>query len=99
MIPKLEHEIAEADAVSADGDEAGKKASVLSDAVTADDVAEVVGRVTGIPASTLMAGEKQQLLHMEVGVVLLQIQGRVAVVLVAVAIGFVLKSSFTSPFL
>uniref|UniRef100_K3W6H8 Clp R domain-containing protein n=1 Tax=Globisporangium ultimum (strain ATCC 200006 / CBS 805.95 / DAOM BR144) TaxID=431595 RepID=K3W6H8_GLOUD len=74
IIPKLELLVAEeekekeASASGAAGpidDEHKKVKSILSDAVTADHVAEVVAQATGIPASTLMAGEKQRLLKME----------------------------------
>lgn len=64
IIPQLEREVAAEDGDS-EGDVAAKKKSVLGDAVTADHVAEVVAQATGIPASTLMAGEKQRLLQME----------------------------------
>lgn len=39
--------------------------SVLGDAVSADHVAQVVAQATGIPASTLLSGEKQRLLEMD----------------------------------
>ncbi|KAL8771107.1 MAG: hypothetical protein Q9209_003278, partial [Squamulea sp. 1 TL-2023] len=38
---------------------------VTSDAVTADDIANVVARTTGIPVSKLMSGEVEKLIHME----------------------------------
>ena len=43
-------------------DEAG---SLLTEEVTEEDVAEVVGRWTGIPVSRLMEGEVEKLVHME----------------------------------
>ncbi|DAZ93613.1 TPA: hypothetical protein N0F65_003663 [Lagenidium giganteum] len=63
IIPRLESSIAEDEREANAVEE--KKKSVLGDAVTADHVAEVVAQATGIPASTLMAGEKQRLLKME----------------------------------
>jgi ATP-dependent Clp protease ATP-binding subunit ClpB len=39
--------------------------SLLHDSVTADDIAAVVSRTTGIPVSKLMRGESEKLIHME----------------------------------
>lgn len=39
--------------------------SLLHDSVTADDIAGVVARTTGIPVNKLMAGEVEKLVHME----------------------------------
>ena len=39
--------------------------SLLHDFVTADDIANVVSRTTGIPVTKLMAGEVEKLIHME----------------------------------
>ncbi|KAF1995854.1 P-loop containing nucleoside triphosphate hydrolase protein [Amniculicola lignicola CBS 123094] len=39
--------------------------SLLHDSVTADDIAGVVARTTGIPVSKLMRGESEKLIHME----------------------------------
>ncbi|KAF2276082.1 P-loop containing nucleoside triphosphate hydrolase protein [Westerdykella ornata] len=39
--------------------------SLIHDAVTADDIAAVVSRTTGIPVSKLMRGESEKLIHME----------------------------------
>lgn len=39
--------------------------SLLHDSVTADDIASVVSRTTGIPVSKLMRGESEKLIHME----------------------------------
>lgn len=70
IIPKLELQIAQDELVATElgasslQDKPLKK-TVWSDAVSADHVAEVVAQATGIPASTLMAGEKQRLLKME----------------------------------
>ncbi|KAK9358671.1 P-loop containing nucleoside triphosphate hydrolase protein [Lipomyces starkeyi] len=40
-------------------------ASLLHDAVTSDDIARVVSRMTGIPTQSLMRGERDRLLYME----------------------------------
>jgi ATP-dependent Clp protease ATP-binding subunit ClpB len=42
-----------------------KDGAMLKEEVDAEDVAEVVGKWTGIPVSRLLEGEKQKLLHME----------------------------------
>ena len=39
--------------------------SLLHDSVTADDIAAVVAKSTGIPVSKLMRGESERLIHME----------------------------------
>ncbi|KAF2657503.1 P-loop containing nucleoside triphosphate hydrolase protein [Lophiostoma macrostomum CBS 122681] len=39
--------------------------SLLHDSVTADDIATVVSRTTGIPVTKLMRGESEKLIHME----------------------------------
>jgi ATP-dependent Clp protease ATP-binding subunit ClpB len=39
--------------------------SLLHDSVTADDIASVVSRATGIPVTKLMSGEIEKLVHME----------------------------------
>ncbi|KAK1819765.1 chaperone ATPase hsp78 [Friedmanniomyces endolithicus] len=39
--------------------------SLIHDSVTADDIASVVAKATGIPVTKLMAGEIQKLVHME----------------------------------
>ncbi|KAI1937129.1 chaperone ATPase hsp78 [Ophidiomyces ophidiicola] len=39
--------------------------SLIHDSVTADDIAGVVSRTTGIPVNKLMAGEVEKLIHME----------------------------------
>ncbi|GMF29039.1 unnamed protein product [Phytophthora lilii] len=66
VIPKLEAEVAHDELEEEETKKAAKKSrTALGDAVTADHVAEVVAQTTGIPASTLMEGEKQRLLKME----------------------------------
>ncbi|MCJ1357426.1 MAG: chaperone ATPase hsp78 [Icmadophila ericetorum] len=39
--------------------------TLIHDSVTADDIANVISRTTGIPVSKLMAGEVEKLVHME----------------------------------
>ncbi|KAG1684890.1 hypothetical protein DVH05_010184 [Phytophthora capsici] len=64
-IPKLEAAVAHEEQEEEETKRAGKSRTSLGDAVTADHVAEVVAQTTGIPAATLMEGEKQRLLKME----------------------------------
>lgn len=61
-IPKLEAQLPKDGAVSSDG-KAGE--TLIHDSVTADDIANVVSRTTGIPVNKLMAGEVEKLVHME----------------------------------
>ena len=44
---------------------AGTAETLIHDSVTADDIASVVSRTTGIPVNKLMAGEVERLVHME----------------------------------
>lgn len=61
VIPSLEQKLPNEgeSATGADG------RSLLHDAVTADDIAGVVSRTTGIPVNKLMAGEVEKLINME----------------------------------
>lgn len=43
----------------------GPKQTLIHDSVTADDIASVVAKSTGIPVTKLMAGEIEKLVHME----------------------------------
>lgn len=69
-IPELEQRVAEDDAEvregpgaeGADGEGAG---TLISEAVTANSISEVVSRSTGIPVQKMMRSEKQKLLDME----------------------------------
>lgn len=45
--------------------EGDKSSMLVPDAVTVEDVANVVARITGIPVSKLVMGEKDKLLHLE----------------------------------
>ncbi len=62
-IPELEKQIEAA--AEAEHDGAAHEAKFLKDVVDAEDVAEVVGKWTGIPVSRLMEGEIEKLVHME----------------------------------
>jgi ATP-dependent Clp protease ATP-binding subunit ClpB len=64
-IPALEKELAAAAEAEHDAAETGAHPRFLKDVVDAEDVAEVVGKWTGIPVSRLMEGEIEKLVHME----------------------------------
>ncbi|MBS0502281.1 MAG: ATP-dependent chaperone ClpB [Proteobacteria bacterium] len=57
VIPGLEKQLAEAQSASA--------GAMLREEVTADDIAGVVSRWTGIPVDRMLEGEREKLLHME----------------------------------
>ncbi|HEX8402142.1 MAG TPA: ATP-dependent chaperone ClpB [Allosphingosinicella sp.] len=56
-IPQLERQIAEAEAIGA--------GAMLREEVTAEDIAGIVSRWTGIPVDRMLAGEREKLLRME----------------------------------
>ncbi|ATZ25878.1 Chaperone protein ClpB [Streptomyces lavendulae subsp. lavendulae] len=60
-IPTLERELAEATEAEAEA----SKGTMVKDEVGPDDIADVVGAWTGIPAGRLLEGETQKLLRME----------------------------------
>jgi ATP-dependent Clp protease ATP-binding subunit ClpB len=60
-IPELERKLAEAQSKGP----SDEPAVYLTDRVTADEIAEVVAKWTGIPVSRLLEGEMQKLIHME----------------------------------
>jgi len=62
VIPNLETELAQQDARLA---ELQKTQKMLKEEVDEEDVAEVVGKWTGIPVTRLMEGEIEKLIHME----------------------------------
>ncbi|WP_321501272.1 ATP-dependent chaperone ClpB [Breoghania sp.] len=62
IIPRLEKQIAEVEAT--EGAEQPNEAMV-QEAVTADNIAQVVSRWTGIPVDKMLEGEKDKLLRME----------------------------------
>jgi ATP-dependent Clp protease ATP-binding subunit ClpB len=57
-IPALEKKLKELEA-------AEEKSAMVEEAVTADHVAQVVSRWTGVPVDRMLEGEKEKLLHME----------------------------------
>lgn len=57
LIPKLEEKLAKADAAE-DGD-------MVDESVTAEHVAQVISRWTGIPVDKMLEGEREKLLRME----------------------------------
>ncbi|MGI9644936.1 MAG: ATP-dependent chaperone ClpB [Ilumatobacteraceae bacterium] len=61
-IPELERRIAEA---TSHLDELQEKDAMLKEEVDAEDIAEVVGRQTGIPVAKLMESETSKLVHLE----------------------------------
>ena len=61
-IPELEQRLAAAEDVAED---AVEPAVYLSEKVDVDEIAEVVGKWTGIPVTRLMEGEVEKLIHME----------------------------------
>jgi ATP-dependent Clp protease ATP-binding subunit ClpB len=63
-IPELEKRLADAESAEA-AVESGNAPRFLKNLVDAEDVAEVVGKWTGIPVSRLMEGEIEKLVHME----------------------------------
>ncbi|KZM22805.1 Non-chaperonin molecular chaperone ATPase [Ascochyta rabiei] len=60
-IPELEQKLPKDDEMAA----GGRPDSLLHDSVTAEDIASVVSRSTGIPLSKLNAGDMEKLVHME----------------------------------
>ncbi len=63
-IPGLEKQLEAAESAEAEA-EGGAGPKFLKEIVDAEDVAEVVGKWTGIPVSRLMEGEIEKLVHME----------------------------------
>ncbi|TKA64559.1 Heat shock protein 78, mitochondrial [Cryomyces minteri] len=62
-IPNLQKRLPGEGAESSGGGKTGD--TLIHDAVTADDIANVVSRSTGIPITKLMAGDVEKLIHME----------------------------------
>jgi ATP-dependent Clp protease ATP-binding subunit ClpB len=62
-IPELERQVAEYE--SQERERGGEAPVFLKEEVDADDIAEVVGRWTGIPVSRLLEGESEKLVQME----------------------------------
>jgi ATP-dependent Clp protease ATP-binding subunit ClpB len=63
VIPELEKKVAEQS--ESTQQQSGAQPVFLKEEVDADDIAEVVGRWTGIPVSRLLEGEMEKLVHME----------------------------------
>ena len=61
-IPELEKQLTQVAEAEADGD---REHALLRTRVTADEIAEVVARWTGIPVSKMLEGEQHKLLRME----------------------------------
>ncbi|AEO53398.1 hypothetical protein MYCTH_2294664 [Thermothelomyces thermophilus ATCC 42464] len=59
VIPNLEKKLPK------DGERPADEGALIHDSVTADDIANVVSRVTGIPVSKLTSGHTERLIHME----------------------------------
>lgn len=59
VIPSLEAKLPQ------EGADLETKDALIHDSVTADDIATVVSRTTGIPVNKLMSGEVEKLIHME----------------------------------
>jgi ATP-dependent Clp protease ATP-binding subunit ClpB len=64
-IPELERKVAEYESEERERDGAAAAPVFLKEEVDADDIAEVVGRWTGIPVSRLLEGESEKLVQME----------------------------------
>ncbi len=64
-IPALERSLAEAGASAEAGAAGGRGGAMVKEEVGPDDIAEVVGAWTGIPAGRLLEGETGKLLRME----------------------------------
>ncbi len=58
MIPDLEKKLADTESAEAKG-------ALIEEAVTANDIAQVVSRWTGVPVDKMLEGEREKLLHME----------------------------------
>ncbi|KAG6363560.1 hypothetical protein INS49_008661 [Diaporthe citri] len=59
VIPSLEQKLPK------EGEQAKTDGTLIHDSVTADDIAQVVARITGIPVSKLTSGHIEKLVHME----------------------------------
>ena len=58
-IPEMEKKLAEMEAAE------GNRGAVVEEAVTADHIAQIVSRWTGVPVERMLAGEREKLLGME----------------------------------
>jgi ATP-dependent Clp protease ATP-binding subunit ClpB len=64
-IPRLEHELAALESHVEDVKKSKSQNKMLSDSVTAESIAHIVARHTGIPVSRITGDEGKKLLHME----------------------------------
>jgi ATP-dependent Clp protease ATP-binding subunit ClpB len=64
-MPQLEAQLGKADAVATSAEKGAAKPKLLRTQVGAEEIAEVVSRMTGIPVSKMMQGERDKLLFME----------------------------------
>lgn len=64
IIPKLEVQMAKIEAEEEDG-KTEQKQRMLSDSVSAEAIATIIARHTGIPVSRITGSESRKLLHME----------------------------------
>lgn len=62
IIPQIEKELKE---VEAEHQEDESQARLTQESVTEEDIARVVGRITGIPVNKIVAGEREKLLQLE----------------------------------
>ena len=62
-IPALEHELKELEDQNKANAESTQR--LVQESVTSEEIARVVGRLTGIPVTKLMEGEREKLLHLE----------------------------------
>ena len=62
-IPALEHELKELEEQNKANAESTQR--LVQESVTSEEIARVVGRLTGIPVTKLMEGEREKLLHLE----------------------------------
>ncbi|KAF7537550.1 hypothetical protein G7054_g3611 [Neopestalotiopsis clavispora] len=63
VIPKLEEQLPKEGEEPAPAE--GAEGTLIHDSVTADDIANVVSRITGIPVTKLTSGHIEKLIHME----------------------------------
>jgi ATP-dependent Clp protease ATP-binding subunit ClpB len=64
-IPAFEQKLKPQEQSEEGGSASDSTESLIHDSVTADDIAGVVARTTGIPVTKLMSGEVEKLVHME----------------------------------
>ena len=65
VLPQKEKALKEAEEKIAKGAKDGKGASLVQEEVTADEIAEVVARWTGVPVARLLEGEQEKLLRLD----------------------------------